>query len=90
MCLPFIDLYKVRLAYQDDRKAKAERDEREAALRIIRAANPPKEAPVRRPGKMPSVGMTVSGQEVVTTSSKATVADDDDDMDDDSDDSEEK
>ncbi|KLO15695.1 hypothetical protein SCHPADRAFT_995694 [Schizopora paradoxa] len=62
----------VQLAYADDRKTKAELDEREVLLRQARAANPqaapeePKTKRVRK-SRMPSAGMTLEGKEVVMT-----------------------
>ncbi len=53
----------------EDRKAKAEVDEREAQLRQVRAAaeqESPEPKRVRK-SKMPSAGMTLDGKEVVVS-----------------------
>lgn len=58
------------MAYAEDRKTKAELDEREVIIREARAANPPAEAPEPkrvRKSRMPSAGMTLAGQEVVVS-----------------------
>jgi len=86
----------VQLAYQDDRKTKAEIDEREAELRRIRTAKQPEAPKPKRARKMPSAGMTLDGKEVVvsgaqpadesgTSARRGYSAQDEDDEDDDED-----
>lgn len=57
--------FQVQLAYQDDRKTKAEIDERESELRRIRASKQPEAPQPKRARNMPSAGMTLDGKEVV-------------------------